>query len=191
SSLEILRDKQPEEVALKVLARTTENASAIEGDNVDMKIRRQWPHKGPASQRVIAAAAEGKLKSAFPDGDNQGILAASQAPTPSRVMVVSASEFLTNPFAYAGNGPELGGQFAMFGNVGGDQELLMFAGPYAQSYLTNTILSLKNTLDWISGDTDLLAASAKIIGFSNLTYSNIEPPKLAADATEEELRKKD
>ena len=43
------------------------------------------------------------------------------------MLVVSSSLFLTNPFAYAGNGPELGGQFAMFGAVGGDQELLMFA----------------------------------------------------------------
>ncbi len=191
SSLELLRDKQPEEVSLKVLARTTENATVVEGDTVDMKIRRQWTPKPPYAQRVIAAAAEGKLKSAFPDGDKQGIEANAQAPTASRVMVVSASQFLTNPFAYAGNGPELGGQFAMFGNVGGDQELLMFASPYAQSYLTNTILSLKNTLDWISGDTDLLAASAKIIGFSNLTYSDIDPPKVGADDDEEALRKKD
>jgi hypothetical protein len=191
STLELLRDKQPADVTLKVLARTTENATGVEGDTVDMKIRRQWTPKPPYAQRAIAAAAEGKLKSAFGEGDNLGVTANAVAPTPSRVMVVSASQFLTNPFAYSGNGPELGGQFAMFGNVGGDQELLMFAGPYAQSYLTNTILSLKNTLDWISGDTDLLAASAKIIGFSNLTYSDIDPPKLSADATDDELRKKD
>jgi ABC-type uncharacterized transport system involved in gliding motility auxiliary subunit len=190
STLELAKDKQPE-ATLKVLARTTENATASEGDSVDMKIRRQWSPKPPYSQRVIAAAAEGKLKSAFSEGDNLGVQANAVSPAPSRVMVVSSSQFLTNPFAYSGNGPELGGQFAMFGNVGGDQELLMFATPYAQSYLTNTILSLKNTLDWISGDTDLLAASAKIIGFSNLTYSDIEPPKLTADATEEEIRKKD
>ncbi|HKO94886.1 MAG TPA: hypothetical protein VJU61_27220, partial [Polyangiaceae bacterium] len=81
-------------------------------------------------------------------------------------------------------------QFAMFGAVGGDPKLLMFAQPYTK-YLTATIISLKNTLDWISGDTDLLAASAKIIGFSNLTYSDIDPPKLSADATEDELRRKD
>lgn len=67
----------------------------------------------------------------------------------------------------------------------------MFAGPYAQSYLTNTILSLKNTLDWISGDTDLLAASAKIIGFPNLTYSDVDPPKIGAEDDEEAIRKKD
>jgi ABC-type uncharacterized transport system involved in gliding motility auxiliary subunit len=190
STLEIVKEKQPD-ATLKVLARTTENATATEGDSIDMKIRRQWTPKPPYAQRAIAAAAEGKLKSAFPEGDNLGITANAQSPTPSRVMVVSSSQFLTNPFAYSGNGPELGGQFAMFGNVGGDQELLMFATPYAQSYLTNTILSLKNTLDWISGDTDLLAASAKIIGFSNLTYSDIDPPKLTADATDEEIRKKD
>ncbi len=190
STLELAPEKQPE-ATLKVLARTTENSTSVEGESVDMKIRRQWTPKPPYAQRVIAAAAEGKLKSAFPEGDNQGVTANAQSPTPSRVMVVSASQFLTNPFAYSGNGPELGGQFAMFGNVGGDQELLMFATPYAQSYLTNTILSLKNTLDWISGDTDLLAASAKIIGFPNLTYSDIDPPKLSADATEEEIRKKD
>jgi len=190
STLEISKEKQPD-AKFTVLARTTENATATEGDSVDMKIRRQWTPKPPYSQRIIAAAVDGKLKSAFSEGDNQGIQANAVSPDPSRMMVVSSSEFLTNPFAYAGNGPELGGQFAMFGNVGGDQELLMFATPYAQSYLTNTILSLKNTLDWISGDTDLLAASAKIIGFSNLTYSDIDPPKLTADATDEELRKKD
>jgi ABC-type uncharacterized transport system involved in gliding motility auxiliary subunit len=191
SSLEILRDKQPEEVKLEVLARTTADSAVVEGDSVDMKIRRKWSRQPPSGQQVIAAAAEGKLKSAFPEGDNQGIVAAAQAPTPSRVVVVSSSQFLTNPFAYAGNGPELGGQFAMFGNVGGDQELLMFAGPYAQSYLTNTILSLKNTLDWISGDTDLLAASAKIIGFSNLTYADIDPPKIEAGEGEDAARKRE
>ena len=191
STLELARDKQPEEVALVVRARTTENSTAVEGESVDMKIRRQWTPKPPYAQRAIAASAEGRLKSAFPEGDNMGVLAAAQAPEPSRVLVVSSSQFLTNPFAYAGNGPELGGQFAMFGNVGGDQELLMFAGPYAQSYLTNTILSLKNTLDWISGDTDLLAASAKIIGFPNLTYSDVEPPRIDAEDDEEAIRKKD
>lgn len=191
SSIELLTDKQPPEVSLKVLARTTENASVATGDNVDMKIRRQWKPTPPFQQRIIAAAAEGPLKSAFAGQDALGVTANAQAPKPSRVMVVSASQFITNPFAYSGNGPELGGQFAMFGNIGGDQELLMFAGPYAQSYLTQTILALKNTLDWISGDTDLLAASAKIIGFPNLTYSDIDPPKIGAEDDEEAIRKKD
>jgi ABC-type uncharacterized transport system involved in gliding motility auxiliary subunit len=191
SSIELLTDKQPPEVSIKALARTTENSSVATGENVDMKIRRQWKPTPPFQQRIIAASAEGPLKSAFAGQDAMGVTAAAQAPKPSRVMVVSASQFITNPFAYSGNGPELGGQFAMFGNIGGDQELLMFAGPYAQSYLTQTILALKNTLDWISGDTDLLAASAKIIGFPNLTYSDIDPPKIGAEDDEEAIRKKD
>jgi hypothetical protein len=111
------------------------------------------------------------------------------APEASRVLVVSSSQYLTNPFAYSGNGPELGGEFAMFGNVGGDQTLLTIAGPYAQRYLTNMILSLKNTLDWMTGDSDLLAISAKIIAEPNLKYSSIEAPEIPVDATEEQLRK--
>jgi len=127
STLELVKEKQPE-ATLKALARTTENSTASEGDNVDMKIRRQWSPKPPYAQRIIAAAAEGTLKSAFPEGDNLGVQANAVSPAPSRVMVISSSQFLTNPFAYSGNGPELGGQFAMFGNVGGDQELLIFCG---------------------------------------------------------------
>lgn len=191
STLELDASKQPETVSVRALARTTESASVVETDTVDMKIRRNWVPTPPFAQRIIAAAAEGPLRTAFPEGDKLGVEANAEAPTSSRVMVISASQFLTNPFAYAGNGPEMGGQFAMFGNVGGDQELLTFASPYAQSYLTQTILSLKNTLDWISGDTDLLAASAKIIGSPNLTYSDIDPPKMAAEDNEEAIRAKD
>src|SRR5690606_9562541 len=104
-------------------------------ETVDLSVRIQgWQPKPPSEQHVIAAYAEGKLKSAFP-GEGS-----AQAPEVSRVLVVSSSQYLTNPFAYSGNGPELGEQFAMFGNVGGDQTLLAIAGPYAQRYLTNIIL---------------------------------------------------
>ena len=82
---------------------------------------------------------------------------------------MSSSLFLTNPFSWAGNGPELGGQFAMVGAIGGDPNLQAIAKPYARDYLTGTILSVKNTLDWISGDADLLAASAKLLSEPNLT----------------------
>ena len=106
------------------------------------------------------------------------------------MLVISSSEFLTNPFAYAGNGPELGGQFQMFGAVGGDPQLLMFAQPYTK-YLTSTILSLKNTLDWMAGDSDLVAASAKLIGDPNLTYSNVSKPKFKEGDDEAEAKRKD
>jgi hypothetical protein len=57
---------------------------------------------------------------------------------------------------------------------------MMISQPYAQQYLTETILAFKNTLDWMGGDSDLIAASAKLIGDPNLTYLDIEKPKAAA-----------
>jgi hypothetical protein len=67
----------------------------------------------------------------------------------------------------------------------------MFASPYAQGFLTNTIIVLKNTLDWMSGDADLIAASAKILGEPNLTYASLEKPKYNEEATEEQMKKQD
>jgi len=67
----------------------------------------------------------------------------------------------------------------------------MMAGPYGQRYLTNTILSVKNTLDWLSGDADLLASSAKLIGEANLTYRDVAKPKIAAEDDDAAIRKKD
>ena len=189
SSIELLKDKQGEDVKISAVARTTPAASVIEGDNVDMKLQAEWKPSPPYGQHIIAAVAEGKLKASMGTGDD--VTVPAQAPEPSRVLVVASGLFVTNPFAYAGNGPELGGQFAMMGNVGGDPQLQMIAQPYAQRYLTNTILSVKNTLDWISGDADLLAASAKIMGDPNLTYSSISKPSIAAEDDEAAIRKKD
>jgi ABC-type uncharacterized transport system involved in gliding motility auxiliary subunit len=191
SSLVLHRDKQPADVTLKAVARTTPAANVIVADTVDMSLRDRWDPKPPFEQRIVAASAEGKLKSAFAGNPGEGITAPEVAAKPSRVLVISSSQFLTNPFAYAGNGPEQHGQMAMFGALGGNKELLQFAGPYAQKYLTQTILSLKNTLDWMSGDTDLIAASAKILGEANLTYSSVKKPEFKVDDSEEEIRKKD
>ena len=64
----------------------------------------------------------------------------------------------------------------------------MLSQPYAQKYLTETILAFKNTLDWMGGDSDLIAASAKLLGETNLTYSDIQKPK--DDATDDEARRR-
>ena len=182
SSLTLDKSKQPADVKVSAVARTTPATSVVTSDTVDMKLRTEWEPKPPQEQRIIAATAVGKLKSAFGG--------AERAPTESRVLVISSSEFLTNPFAYAGNGPDLGGQFQMFGAVGGDPQLLMFAQPYTK-YLTSTILSFKNTLDWMAGDSDLVAASAKLIGDPALTYSNVSKPKFKAGDDPAEAKKKD
>jgi ABC-type uncharacterized transport system involved in gliding motility auxiliary subunit len=191
SSIEILHDKQPSDVKITPVARSTPATSVSTEASLDMRLRPDWKPKPPYEQRVLAAVAEGPLKSAFAGGDAMGVEVPEKAAAPSRVLVVASGYFLTNPFAYAGNGPDLGGQFAMFGNVGGDEQLLMIAGQYANRYLTNTILSVKNTLDWLSGDADLLASSAKLIREANLTYRDVSKPTIQAEDDEDAIRKKD
>ncbi|MFC1641537.1 GldG family protein [Myxococcota bacterium] len=191
SSIELLRDRQPADVTLKPVAQTSEAAAVQEGDSVSLKLKRNWAPKPPFEQRIIAAVAEGKLKSAFAGKPDKDIKVPERAPQPSRVLVLGSGQFLTNPFAYAGNGPEMQGQFQMFGAVGGDRELQMIAEPYAGQFLTTTILSLKNTLDWMSNDADLIAASAKILAAPALQFSTLEKPKIEAGDNEEAIRKKD
>jgi ABC-type uncharacterized transport system involved in gliding motility auxiliary subunit len=180
-------EKQPE-AKLKVVARTSPASWAETSDTVDLKISPSWRAKPPLDQRAIAIDIEGTLKSAMGAGDGIDVPATSK--DKSRVLVVSSAGFLTNPFARSGAGQDLGGQFAMMGPVGGDEQLNMIAGAYAKS-LTGTIISFKNTLDWMSGDSDLIAASAKILGESSLSYAGIDRPKLEASDDEASIKKKD
>ncbi len=187
SSIKLDKSKQPADVKIYAVARTTPQTSLQTGTTINLKPFQTPKQSKPQSQQVIAAVAEGKLKSAFSVG-GEGVSQNGQAASGSRVLLVASSLFLTNPFAYAGNGPEMGGQFQMFGAVGGDQELQMYGMAYARGYLERMIISFKNTLDWMSGDQDLLAASAKIISEPNLSYADISPPKLDASANEQEVR---
>jgi ABC-type uncharacterized transport system involved in gliding motility auxiliary subunit len=191
SSLEILKDKQPKGVEVAVVARSTPESTVVATDTVDMKLKANWEPKPPMAQQVLAATAKGPLKSAFAGQKDESVPAPEVAAAPSRVLVISSSLFLTNPFAYAGNGQELGGQFQMMGSIGGDPVLQAIANPYAQRYLNNTIVSVKNILDWMTGDSDLVEASAKILSEPNLTYASLGRPKFSANATEEEVKRTD
>ena len=183
-------EKQPE-AELKVVARTTPRTTVETGESVDMKISTDWKPKGEYGQRAMAIALEGKIKSAFHgQGDALGIETTPTSKDKSRLLVISASQFLANPFARAGNAPPMPPQMAMMGAFGGDEMLQALSQPYAQKYLTGTILAFKNILDWMSGDSTLLAASAKLLGESNLAYADIEKPKQTAEDTEETLVKK-
>ena len=72
----------------------------------------------------------------------------------------------------------------------GDQQLQQLAGPYAQQALTQTIVAFKNTLDWITGDTDLLAVSAKILTEPGLSYGDTAKPNFNEES-EDQLKKRD
>ncbi len=187
SSLALHPDKQPE-AKMGVVARSTPRSVVETGDTVDLKPLGKWTPKGTWTQFPLAAQVEGTLKSAFPSGDKMGVDAPEKSAKTSRVFIISSSGFLTNPFARAGNGAEMT-QFGMNMPMGQDQDLLQLAGPYAQQALTQTILAFKNTLDWITGDTDLLAVSAKIIQDPNLVYGDVSKPSFGDNDSDEQIRK--
>jgi len=181
-------DKQPA-AKMQVVARSTPNTTVESADTIDLKFTNDIKPKGEYGQRAMAITLEGKLKSAF-TGDNQGVEAPAESKDKSRILVVSAAQFLANPFARAGNPPPMPPQMMMMGGMGGDEDLLMLSMPYAQKYLTATILAFKNTLDWMGGDSDLIAASAKLLQEPNLTYSDIRKPKQEATDDEAAVAKK-
>jgi len=192
SSLAIHGDKQPE-AKPHVVARSTPRSMTMTGDTVDLKPLQQWGaqlKKAQWAQFNVAASMEGTLKTAFPTGDKQGVEAPEKSAKPARVFVVSSAQFLANPFARAGNAPDMG-QFGMMMPGGGDEQLMQLAGPYAQQALTGTILAFKNTLDWLTGDTDLLAVSAKILSEPGLVYGDVNKPKFDENETEDQLKKRD
>lgn len=189
SSLEVKKDKQPEDVSFRVLARSTPKSQKREGDTLDLKLLQRWtPQKGTLTQFDIAATVEGKLKSAFAGGDKMGVEIPDASKDKSRVLVISSSQFFANPFARAGNAPDMGQMGMMMPNMGGDEALQQLGQAYAQQIVTNMILVAKNTMDWVTGDTDLLAASAKILQEPGLSYGDVSKPNFD-DMTEEQLNK--
>jgi hypothetical protein len=47
--------------------------------------------------------------------------------------------------------------------AGGDEERRVISQSYAQHFLTETILAFKNTLDWMSADSDVLACATLVL----------------------------
>jgi ABC-type uncharacterized transport system involved in gliding motility auxiliary subunit len=192
SSLELDKSKQPQiGDKLRMIAHSTPAAITETGDTVDLKPARQWRPKGNFQQFGLAAAAEGKLKSAFPTGDKMGVETPAESTNPARVLVLSSAEFFANPFVRSGQGPDLGQMGMMMGGAGGDEFLNSVAGPYVQLIGTTFILQTKNLLDWMTGDVDLLAASAKILQEPNLAYGDVVKPKAGEEMTEEQLKKEE
>lgn len=197
------------EAKMKVVARTTPRATIDTAETIDMKISTEWKEKGEQGQRSIAVTIEpaccdgsnkcadtdtckkGIVPSAFAGkGDNQGIEAAAQSKGNTRILVISSSQFLANPFARSGNPPPMPPQMAMMGAMGGDKDLQMLARSYYDAFFPWAVMSFKNTLDWMGGDADLVATSAKLLGPSNLTYSDVNKPAEADTDNPEELKKR-
>jgi ABC-type uncharacterized transport system involved in gliding motility auxiliary subunit len=198
SSITLHKDKQPTASDISIVARSTPHSINKTDDNVELGLQ-SWRPKGQWQQFNVAARVEGRLKTAFTAGDKQGVDAAPEVPEgkTARIFVLASSQFTANPFARAGNGednPQLR-QFGM-GAMGGDEKLLQIAGPYADLQrgavpLLYAIMATKNTLDWLTGDTDLLAVSAKLLSEPGLVYGDVSAPKFDENETDEDIKKKD
>src|SRR3984957_16837981 len=191
SSLSLKTDKQPG-TKMSIVMRSSPASVHLTGETADLKPFQKWASKLKGLQQQqfgIGANVEGTLKSAFSEGDKQGIEAPDKSVKAARVFVLASSQFLANPLARAGNGPDMGQYGQMMPGMGGAEQLLMLAGPYAQQFITGSILVFKNALDWLSGDTDLLAVSAKLLSEPNLVYG--DKLKILPDETEDQLRKQE
>jgi ABC-type uncharacterized transport system involved in gliding motility auxiliary subunit len=189
SSLVLHKDKQPGAKTMKVVARSSPYSFHETTDTVDLRPFQHWKPKAEAPEQYnIAATVEGTLTSAFPTGDKMGVDAPAKSAQPARVFVLSASQYLANPFARAGEGQDMS-KYGMQQMMGGDKDLQQLAQNYlSKTVLTAMILSFKDTLDWVTGDTDLLAASAKLLSEPNLSY-DVGKPKFDPNETDDQLKK--
>jgi len=176
SSLIVHREKQPS-IRLRVVARTTPDAVTTSDASIDVLSTSKNVPKGEKAQRDVAVAIEpgccdgraqcsdddpckkGSLQSAFPSGDKMGVDAPAESRGPARVLVISSAQFLANPFARSGNPPDAPTQPPATAESGGDSELQMVARPYYEQTLAPSLLTLKNTLDWMTGDEDMVSLS--------------------------------
>ncbi len=198
SSLSLHKDKQPTATDISIVARSTPHSIVKTDDSVELGLQ-SWRPKGKWDQFNVAARVEGRLKSAFTGGDKQGVDAAPEVPEgkTARVFVLASSQFTANPFARAGNGeenPQMR-QFGM-GSMPGDEKLMQIAGPYADLQrgavpLLYAIMATKNTMDWLTGDTDLLAVSAKLLSEPGLVYGDVRKPNFDENETDEDVKKQD
>jgi len=183
-------ERQPK-AKLKVVARTSPRTSVDASDTIVMRHSNEWRETAPQEQKIIGLTVEGQLASAFAGKpENMGISAPAETPadSPSRVLVISSSQFFANPFARSGNAPPMPPQMQMFGAQQGDRELMVFAGAYME-YVRNMIFAFKGTLDFLSNDPDLLAVNAKFQGDPGLKYSS-KKPKAEQNDTEETMKQK-
>jgi ABC-type uncharacterized transport system involved in gliding motility auxiliary subunit len=153
--------KNDKGVKLSVLARTTKDSWAIDGDSIDLKPRdpRQWRRSGERGPFALAIAIEGKLPSAFrPEAVSSAEGAAPQGPRgperavkPVHVFISGASGFLRDEFLPP---PDRAGQ----------QEL------------TRSMAFALNAIDWLAQEDALIAVRAK----------NVEEPLIEIPSTVKE-----
>jgi gliding motility-associatede transport system auxiliary component len=150
STLTLHPDKQPE-AKMFVVARTGPRTTIAKGKSVELAPSTDFNPQPPFEQHCVAAVVEGKLKRAMPTPkESDGIEIPEWVAGDARVFVIPTGLFLSNPYAHAGRAPDVDPRPAMVGNGGDDDLLQAISQPYAQKFLTTSILAFKNALDWMT-----------------------------------------
>ena len=163
SSLVLHDDRQPGATAMAVVARSSPRSLRTTDATVDLSPFQTWHPEGQGEQFNLAVEVEGRLRTAFPVGvDAAGVVPEGKQ---ARVFVVASSQFTANPFARAGNGPDVSQLHGMLAR-GGDEKLLQIAGPYADlspgsAPILYCLLVLKNTLDWMANEPGVNALAGR------------------------------
>jgi hypothetical protein len=152
STLSLAPGRQPRARA-RVVMRSSPTAVQVTGNQVDLApLHHPWAHQIATLPRrpfAVAAEVDGFLRSAFLD--TRDVDTPAESVREGQVFVLASPQFLANPFARAGNPADPTDPAAR-----ADDELLLLAGPYAQTFVANAIVVLKGTLDWMTMDHDLL-----------------------------------
>jgi hypothetical protein len=148
SSLRLTPDKQPPDVKLRGIARSSDDTTSTQASPVDLRPAPSYP-RGEMRSHLLAVTVQGRLRSAFPLALDDGKLG-PVAPAPSRLLVIASSTYLANAFVYTDS------------PTTPDPMVSQLAQPYLPN-LTPTIISLKNTLDWMLAPEDFVEPSATLV----------------------------
>lgn len=184
-------------VTVTPVLRTTPQIITVQGTSISLNPAREKLGNGATGQKeekrqaILGVDIEGPIKSAFPGGgegvDGVPVTATGKA----RLFVVSSGAYFGNPFQEAGKSPFGGMMPGMDPNMGADEELMRYAQIYNRARMSSFLVA-KQTCDWISQETDLLAVGAKLMAEPELSYPKSPAPTPSPDEKidSESFRKK-
>lgn len=173
-------------VTVNPVVKTSKQIVTVQGTSISVHPSRDKMGAGAQGQKdekreaFLGVTLEGPIKSAFPGG-GEGIDAPVSATGKARLFVLSTDNYFTNAFQEAGKSPFGGMMPGMDPNMGSDEELMRYAAIYDRGTRVYSFLVAKQTCDWISQETDLLAVGAKLMSDPELNYPKSPAPTPAPD----------
>ena len=184
-------------VKITEVLKTSPQIITVQGTQIALHPARDKMGNGASGQKeekrtaTLGVNLEGPIRSAF-NGPGEGVDGVPITATGNaRLFVLSSGAYFGNPFQDAGKSPFAGQMPGMDPNMGADEELMRYAQIYNRARMSSFLVA-KQTCDWISQETDLLAVGAKLMSEPEITYPKSPAPAPAPDEKpdSESFRKK-